>query len=547
MAAFIPETLDYSIHTASEKTFFNCLKEQLFDDDNYTVFFSVPWVTRDGKNNLRGEADFIICNRKYGFLVVEVKGGFGLTVSNRQFYIEEINGDKRLLKVLPSKQAASNMQYFIKTAEKALNKKLTCVAGYCVAFPNFHIQEDLGTDCPEVLTISINDMSKLKEKIESIFEYWKSKSYNFTNKEHNELVNMLNKEKAFKFSFKSQIQANDKKLNEINRVQNHLLDFIKHKKKAAITGGAGTGKTWIAIKKAISEVQKNKKVLYVCFNRSLAEFLKYKFLNEAPEIDIKTFHGLCEEIIGCEPFKEFYGDPELKGIFDKISKVENIDKYDSIIVDEGQDFTDEWGMVLESLLNDVEQSIFYIFYDEEQDIFGRNSLKNYFADSGYISPMSYQLTENIRNTKQICEWCKKNTGFGNSMNANLVSGVEPTVFEYTDAKNIRKEVGKILYDLTENHGVDPEQIVVLSDRSLPKSVFSDDQSAGNYKITKDEATDKQEVKFKTIQSFKGLESDVVIYLQHSHERMKLNYVGYTRAKYILYVLKLVDNGFDNSI
>ena len=322
MADFIPETSDYSNPTASEKTFFNFLKEQLFDDDNYTVFFSVPWVTSDGKNNLRGEADFIICNRKYGFLVVEVKGGFGLTVSNRQFYIEESNGDKRLLKVAPSKQAASNMQYFIKTA------------------------------------------------------------------------------------------------------------------------------------------------------------------------------------------------------------------------DEGQDFTDEWGMVLESLLNDVEQSIFYIFYDEEQDIFGRNSLKNYFADSGYISPMPYQLTENIRNTKQICEWCKENTGFGSSMNANLVSGVEPTVFEYTDAKNIRKEVGKILYDLTENHGVDPEQIVVLSDRSLPKSVFADDLSAGNYKITKDEATDKQEIKFKTIQSFKGLESDVVIYLQHKHDRLKLNYVGYTRAKYILYVLKL---------
>ena len=49
-----------------------------------------------------------------------------------------------------------------------------------------------------------------------------------------------------------------------------------------------------------------------------------------------------------------------------------LDKYDVIIIDEGQDFNDEWFIHIESMLQ--EQGKFYVFYDQQQSIFQKQSL-----------------------------------------------------------------------------------------------------------------------------------------------------------------------------
>jgi DNA helicase IV len=48
--------------------------------------------------------------------------------------------------------------------------------------------------------------------------------------------------------------------------------------------------------------------------------------------------------------------------------------------------------------------------------------------------------------------------------------------------------------------------------------------------------------FRTIQGFKGLEADVVILLNHLKEETLDNkqlYVGYTRARFYLYVIEIL--------
>jgi DNA helicase IV len=534
MAQFYPEDLAYSNPTASERTFYNALKNQLGHDDEYTIFYSVPWLSKNNKNKhlIKGEADFIICHEDYGFIVLEVKGGSNLTFPNGKYELIEMNGDKRTLKTPPDRQASKNSYYFRDLISSRTKKKFYGIAGYSVVFPNFHIKEDLSPNCPLDIIISINDFNDLPDKIENIIKYWQNSQNHFSVKESKKLVDILLQEKAYKFSYQSKIYENEKKLEEINKIQDSLLDFLTHYDRASITGGAGTGKTWIAVKKAIRELQQGKTVLYVCFNRSLADFIDNKFAKNYDNFYSKTFHQLCEDIIGAEEFKKFYDNNELTGISDTIFDIENIKKYDSIIIDEGQDFTDEWGLVLTTLLNDEENGLIYLFLDKEQDIFGRKSISTFMTESP-----AYLLTKNIRNTKQICEWCKKETGFGTSMNANFVEGVEPVVIESNNKDKLRKEVGKILYDLINEHGIDTNQIVILSDTRMVNSIFKNNQSVGNFKITNKE--EKGSILYKTIQSFKGLESDVVIYLQHKHDKPKLNYVGYTRSKYVLYVLKFI--------
>src|SRR5215204_6054771 len=47
--------------------------------------------------------------------------------------------------------------------------------------------------------------------------------------------------------------------------------------------------------------------------------------------------------------------------------------YDAIVVDEAQDFGDEFWMPIEMLLTSLEQGMLYVFLDENQDIYRRSA------------------------------------------------------------------------------------------------------------------------------------------------------------------------------
>ena len=49
------------------------------------------------------------------------------------------------------------------------------------------------------------------------------------------------------------------------------------------------------------------------------------------------------------------------------------ERFDAIVVDEGQDIRDNWWITLESLLNDPDDGILFIFQDPHQAIYRRNA------------------------------------------------------------------------------------------------------------------------------------------------------------------------------
>lgn len=44
--------------------------------------------------------------------------------------------------------------------------------------------------------------------------------------------------------------------------------------------------------------------------------------------------------------------------------------YDAIVVDEAQDFLENWWLPLQLLLSDPDNGILYLFYDDNQNIYG---------------------------------------------------------------------------------------------------------------------------------------------------------------------------------
>ena len=108
-----------------------------------------------------------------------------------------------------------------------------------------------------------------------------------------------------------------------------------------------------------------------------------------------------------------------------------------------------------------------------------------------------------------------------------------------------KALSLIVNRLVQKEFVPTESVVIVSDVPYANSILAGEQRIGAYNLVfkhyKDVA--ENELCFKTAEEFKGLESDVVIYLTHEFTDIpsstidkRKEYVAITRARYYLYIL-----------
>ncbi|WP_207002115.1 ATP-binding domain-containing protein [Trinickia mobilis] len=117
-----------------------------------------------------------------------------------------------------------------------------------------------------------------------------------------------------------------------------------------VIGTAGSGKTQLAIRVMQDAVAAGRHTLYVCFNRPLADHLRAI----APEgAAVMSYHQLCAtslKALGTDvDFSEPGAFSRLEAAFATCEVPAHL-KYDVLIVDEGQDFQQEWVIALERLL-----------------------------------------------------------------------------------------------------------------------------------------------------------------------------------------------------
>lgn len=192
----------------------------------------------------------------------------------------------------------------------------------------------------------------------------------------------------------------------INDLDNNQKKYVESKPNVIqkISGVAGSGKTTIAALRAAISAYNKKKVLVLCYNITIKNFLidevEKTIYSQNELIDFFHFHDFCKAYR--ENNKISYKTNILNEESDDISideiknhKEQNKDysiNYDVIIIDEGQDFKKNWYDFIRKFLNPNGEIL--IALDQKQNIYNREkktSLKGIGGGRWGILKKSYRL------------------------------------------------------------------------------------------------------------------------------------------------------------
>ena len=554
MARLIPKIDPQDIANVGERDVAAALVNQL--PDSCVVYHSYPWLRADrndrsGKVTLReGEADFVIVHPKAGLLILEVKGGeIHYEHQGRGWYRKEPN---RLVEIKdPFEQARKNahvLEHEIRRESFGGRGQIPCPYGYAVIFPHCEYTGSAPPGADTSIIFSAADLPHLGKRVTTLLGRWKRglNPVELTKEQMDGIQLALSPAFQLLPVLFRQIQEQEACLHRLTEDQTRLLDFLAAHERAAIKGVAGSGKTILANAQAQRFARAGKKTLLVCFNKSLAEWLNRNQPEEfADTIKIDHFHGLCAEL--CRkariPFSPKWND---KGEFwravapDLLLKALDVvpDRFDAVVVDEGQDFFDDWWIALEVLNADGDQGPFYVFYDPAQNLFVSDGLT--IPDLGH----PFELPTNCRNTKRIAETCGKIRGVEIAVRNDAPAGVETDVRVLPQAEARARAVSELVSDWIGKGRMRPSQIAILSPFTKNKSCVATVSKIGRTVICDDlnEWRANEGVLFATIRSFKGLEADAIIVTDvadpDSDPYFTISdlYVGCSRAKHLLVIL-----------
>ena len=522
-------------------------------DGTWHIFHTTDWRSIDKVDGERiGEVDLIVFHPHLGILFVEIKGGGIILEAGKWYYRNSFTGEmKESLKMSPLKQAYRSQRYFAERLERrSLGQgilKSTAIT-HTAWFPDIEWNAPLPPEIPNAsFLLDARHLGDPEKAIGTILTQSSPHSEKWTKKEINTLIEVIAPEVNLMQPLAVDIGTIRDRLFRMTDNQIETLRVLRNINRLLVEGCAGSGKTLLAVQLAHDHLLQGKRVLLTCYNKNLAAFLLRKF-DGFENIDVLNFHELVRK--RCEQFNIPYNVPKEAAALPEFFRTTcpelleqslTLDtvRYDSIIVDEAFDFLDIWWIALEGL--GIPSCAMYAFYDTNQGVFN--------TKEGWMPPFAaipIRLETNLRNTRPVGEFAVILGQLTDSARYAVDAGPDPEVISYATPAEMVQKVLKIIGELIKSN-VRMDDIVVLA----PYKHTSSHVGLGAVVAQNPEkfttvmsSAPGGKVRVGTIQTFKGLEADVVILCGLDGQLPACKpanlYVGASRARSKLYLLHQSD-------
>ena len=513
---------DYLLHSKSkaENRVFDELRGML-NGEGWYAFHSLNLPRHQTKRF--GEVDFVICGPG-GLFVFEIKGG-RVSCKDGIWGTADANDRYSILKEPPYIQAKGALVGLLDKLDKTLLKHFVC--GYGVITPDCLMEDVRSSEWDTEIWADSKDFRDLEKWFKTLVKHWsrvaarQNKPSLVCSDNIKDMVNQIRPDFETSTPLFDTVKLVENRIATLTEDQLKFVDVIEDNPRVICSGGAGTGKTFLAVELARRWSALDMKVALTCHSPWLKRYIDSFAI---PEVTVAQFDAL-----------------------EVAARRAGVQAFDALIIDEGQD-----------LLN--------FNCIKKMDTFLTGGLKNgqwcFFHDSNNqagvlgsfdpkmleylksMKPTNVPLKTNCRNTSQILNKIKSTLKV--DMGYDSV-GNGPEVIEKHVSDNkalgdtLKSEIKKLLSD----SAFTVNEIVILSPKKFRDSSAFELRSNAFFNVSVMDSFSpgltRSSVGFANIADFKGLESEVVFLIDMpnpgTNDKFRnVQYIGMSRARALLYVI-----------
>jgi hypothetical protein len=514
----IPPSVSPQCRSGAERRLFDLLS-QVELGPGARAYHSLALPEHERKRE--GEIDFLVLHAT-GLLVLEVKGGGISCHDGRWTYTGRagsFDGGTG-----PFEQARGAMYSLLERVKNELGPQATrdLSYGYGVAFPDCVfdvVSEEWSAE--SVLDARGASPAGVRSYLKGLIEYWAAKGRRRaepTRAAIDAIASFVRPDFDRVPALGAWADEIHTRTVELTENQFTSLDWVEGAARLLFTGGAGTGKTFLAAEVARRHGRAGEMVLLTCQSPTLAAFLRQAVADES--VDVMSF----DRAVGRS------GHP-----------------YDVVVLDEAQDLINAESLLeLDGLVRGgLQDGRWRIFLDpnNQAGVSGRFEPEALEELAGY-AVHAPPLTSNLRNTNQVIMHTRLLTGADLGV-ATLGDGPRVESVETSDAADDVRKLTVWLSQLDSRHGVAPGDVTILSPRAFEESAarLLPDRLKNKLVIVTPETVrrwPRADMTFSTVAQFKGLENRFIALVDVDEtlmaaEARNVLYVALSRARVGLWI------------